>query len=128
MAASYLPFRMGYLTDWMAKKAEEELNETEENRTQALTELRKLIAKERNLDIWTDDFHLLQFLRARKFEPERAMELIRNLYTMFKDNPDVFPKQLDPSLADTICEANVGGVFPFKHKDGSVVVFIKCGE
>nr|XP_042909016.1 alpha-tocopherol transfer protein-like [Parasteatoda tepidariorum] len=127
-AKGFLPYKMGYLTDWMAKKAEEELNETEESRAQALTELRRLIAKERNLEIWTDDSYLLQFLRARKFDPERAMELIHNLYTMFKDNPDIYPKQLDTSIADTICEADAGGAFPYRHKDGGVVVFLKAAN
>nr|XP_015927558.1 alpha-tocopherol transfer protein-like isoform X2 [Parasteatoda tepidariorum] len=129
MAANgFLPYKMGYLTDWMTKKPEEELNETEENRAQALAELRKLIAKERNLAIWTDDSHLLQFLRARKFDPERAMELVRNLYAMFKDNPDIYPMLLDTSIANTVCGTNVGGAFPYRHKDGGVVIFMRAAN
>ncbi|XP_020999898.2 alpha-tocopherol transfer protein-like [Parasteatoda tepidariorum] len=128
MTASFLPYRMGYLTDWMVKKAEEELNETDEIRAHSLTELRKLIAKEKNLDVWTDNSYLLQFLRARKFDSDRAMELIRCLYTILKDNPDIFPKKLDTDKAISVFETNVGGAFPYRHSDGGVIAFINIAN
>ncbi|XP_071041871.1 retinaldehyde-binding protein 1-like [Parasteatoda tepidariorum] len=79
----FLPCRMGYLTDWMVKVAEDELNETEETRSLAISEFRSLIAEQMELKVWTDDAFLLQFLRARKFDVKRAWELLHH-FSLFE--------------------------------------------
>ncbi|XP_071041030.1 retinaldehyde-binding protein 1 [Parasteatoda tepidariorum] len=127
-AKGFLPYRMGYLTDWMVEKAKEELNETEEIREQALAELKRLIAEERNLDIWTDDSYLLQFLRARKFDTDRAMELVRNFYTMLKNYPDVYKRDQDPEELNILSESDCGGAYPYRHKDGGIVYFLNAAK
>lgn len=39
----YLPFPLGYYTDWMVVKAEKELGETEEVKAKTIPELRKMV-------------------------------------------------------------------------------------
>lgn len=42
-AKKHLPFQVGYLTDFMVTKAQEELGETEETKAKALVDLRKML-------------------------------------------------------------------------------------
>ncbi|XP_071041372.1 uncharacterized protein [Parasteatoda tepidariorum] len=59
----FLPYKVGYLTDCMVKLAEEELDETEETRSQAISELRSLIAGK-----WDpDQFSMPIFISASTF-------------------------------------------------------------
>ncbi|XP_042909021.1 alpha-tocopherol transfer protein-like [Parasteatoda tepidariorum] len=124
-AKSFLPYRMGYLTEWMIEKAKEELNETDENRIQAIAELKRLIAKKKTIDVPNDDLYLLQFLRARKFHPVRAMEVIKNLYALFEEFSDIYPKNLDLEQVKHLMDTGSGSVLPYRLKDGGAIFFLK---
>nr|XP_042907243.1 alpha-tocopherol transfer protein-like [Parasteatoda tepidariorum] len=85
----FLPCRMGYLTDWMVKVAEDELNETEETRSLAISEFRSLIA----------------------------------------DYPEVYPPEPEIESIKTAQEGtNGGGAYPYRDKNGSLIVFYNIGR
>lgn len=72
--------------------AEKELNETAESRAEAIPKLRKLLEElpeeERPADV--SDRILLRFLRARKFDVDRAYEVIVNLEKFRRAHPEYF--------------------------------------
>nr|XP_042907716.1 alpha-tocopherol transfer protein-like [Parasteatoda tepidariorum] len=118
---AFLPYRMGYLTDWMIKKAKAELNETDQNRDPALEEFRSLIAKKTELDCWTDDAYLLQYLRSRKFNLENAMDRLQNFFTVKKNFPDVYPENLDLHTLKKVFDSGVCSCLPYRDDHGSFV-------
>ncbi|XP_071041231.1 alpha-tocopherol transfer protein [Parasteatoda tepidariorum] len=125
---AFLPYRMGYLTDWMINKAKEELNETDEIRGPALAEFRRLIAKKTDLDCWTDDAYLLQYLRARKFNVKNAMERLHNLYTVKKNFSDVYPENLDLDTLKKLLDCGGSSCLPYRDDNGSIVIVLKIAK
>lgn len=75
----------------------------------------------------TDDAFLLRFLRARKFDYERALNLIISYYRAQVDNKDMLG-QLVPSSVKHILDAGVAGVLPHRDKEGRKVMVIRPGE
>ncbi|XP_065176514.1 retinaldehyde-binding protein 1-like [Sycon ciliatum] len=77
------------------EKAAAELNETEERKKSALVEIREKIAeysKEHPSFRFPreDDSFLVRFLRARKYDVERAFSLLINFTTYRIDHPELF--------------------------------------
>ncbi|XP_015904154.1 alpha-tocopherol transfer protein-like [Parasteatoda tepidariorum] len=124
----YLPYRMGYLTDWMVDKARDELNETDEIKAPALAELRELISKDTKLDVWTDDAYLLQYLRARKFNPKKAFNLFKNFYNVKHDYVEVYPYDLDVDGLRSIFTSGAAGSLPYRDENGCVVFIFKVAK
>ena len=75
----------------------------------------------------TDDAFLLRFLRARKFDYERAYQLLVNYYTVRAENPDVF-KDFKPSTIKHVLEDGVSTFLPKRNKDGQAVLFFRPGS
>ncbi|XP_067119766.1 clavesin-2-like [Centruroides vittatus] len=71
-----------------------------------LEEFRKDVLKEKHLKCRTDDIFLLSFLRARKFDRERALTLLKTYYSTRKKNPIVY-KNLKPSALEFVMEKNM---------------------
>ncbi|CAK8690577.1 unnamed protein product [Clavelina lepadiformis] len=113
------------------EKANKELNEPEDNddRLKAIDDLKKAF-QEQNPDMKLardDDEFLLRFLRARKFNQERALAMITNYHKKTADWPEVFDKVKNPALiSDTL---DLGVVLPLKGKakDGSTIVVGRPG-
>ena len=112
-------------------KAVEELNEPEDNaeRLRAIDELREAFIKanpEMKL-IRDDDSFILRFLRARKFNQEKALKMITNYHIQTTSWPEVFDKVKNPSLIKNTLDAGV--VLPLKGraKDGSAIVIGRPG-
>ena len=74
----------------------------------------------------TDDAFLLRFLRARKFDYERAYQLLVNYYTIRAENPGIF-KDLKPSTIKHVLDDGVVTVLPKQNKDGQTVLFFRPG-
>ncbi|XP_023214990.1 alpha-tocopherol transfer protein-like isoform X4 [Centruroides sculpturatus] len=68
-----------------------------------LEEFRMAVLKEKDLKCKTDDIFLLSFLRARKYDRERALKLLKNYYAIRKKYTDVF-KDLRPSALETFLQ------------------------
>lgn len=112
-------------------KAVEELNEPEDNveRLRAIDELRDAFIKS-NPDmklVREDDGFILRFLRARKFNQEKALQMITNYHVQTSSWPEVFDKVKNPALIRKTLDAGV--VLPLKGraKDGSAVVIGRPG-
>ncbi|XP_067119761.1 alpha-tocopherol transfer protein-like [Centruroides vittatus] len=71
-----------------------------------LEEFRKDVLKEKGLKCKTDDIFLLSFLRARKFDRERALTLLKNYCLTRKKYPIVF-KNLKPSALEEFLRMNM---------------------
>lgn len=72
------PFRLltSPLNEETQRIAEKELRETPEIREQAIIELRRLLAENKDLRYKNDDATLLIFLRPTHFYPESAIKLV----------------------------------------------------
>ncbi|XP_067119758.1 clavesin-2-like [Centruroides vittatus] len=71
-----------------------------------LQEFRNDILSEEDLNCRTDDIFLLSFLRARKFDRQRALKLLRNYYSTRKKYPNIF-KNLRPSALEEFLQMNI---------------------
>uniref|UniRef100_T1JCV9 CRAL-TRIO domain-containing protein n=1 Tax=Strigamia maritima TaxID=126957 RepID=T1JCV9_STRMM len=67
-------------SELLRKKAEQELHEKPEWRDRDIQALRDMVLGEQELNCRMDDAFLLRFLRARKFDYDRAFQLLKNYY------------------------------------------------
>lgn len=79
-----------------------------------LEELRELVLGDKELTSRTDDIFLLNFLRARKYDTERAFQLIKNYYSTRKRYPEIF-NDLKPSAIKKCLDAKIGGFLIMKE-------------
>ncbi|XP_067122681.1 clavesin-1-like isoform X2 [Centruroides vittatus] len=68
-----------------------------------LQEFRTAVLKEEQLKCRSDDIFLLSFLRARKYDRERALKLLKNYYATRKKYTDIF-KDLRPSALESFLQ------------------------
>ncbi|KAK3602090.1 hypothetical protein CHS0354_029513 [Potamilus streckersoni] len=107
-------------------KAEKELKEKPEWRKRDIQALRDMILNTQELGIPTDDPFLLRFLRARKFDYDRAFKLIMKHYQMKVENEDLF-RNLRPSAVKHVLDAGITGVLPHRDRKGCRVIIIRPG-
>lgn len=121
-----LPMWMDGLTPEMVRKAEEELGEFEDVRIQALKGFRRLINGEAEFRPRMDDAFLLRFLRARKFDPEKAFNTLKNYYT-FKVRYSKLLTDFKPSEVKKVLQMNIMMPLPKRLTDGSAVGLLRVG-
>uniref|UniRef100_A0A3B3T1X0 Retinaldehyde binding protein 1b n=1 Tax=Paramormyrops kingsleyae TaxID=1676925 RepID=A0A3B3T1X0_9TELE len=119
------------LPDHTAQKAKDELNETEEKRVAAVAQLRMIMNKADNgdelskgvLDTFGDrsDKVLVRFVRARKYDTERAYELMKGYVRFRQQYPELF-ENLTPEAVRNTIEAGYPGILPTRDKYGRVVL------
>lgn len=113
------------------KKAIAELNEPEDNnqRLADIDKLRDRFQEEQgDLElIRTDDTFFLRFLRAKKFNHEKAYNMLVNYHIQRRDFREVFDKVDDPELLSDVL--TYGPCVPIRQKaaDGSTVVIGRPG-
>ncbi|XP_067119764.1 clavesin-2-like [Centruroides vittatus] len=90
-----------------------------------LEEFRKDVLKEEDLKCKMDDIFLLSFLRARKFDKERALTLLKNYYLTRKKYFVVY-KNLKPSALEEILRMNVYSTV--KTENDMVITFFSYGH
>ncbi|XP_052762897.1 alpha-tocopherol transfer protein-like isoform X3 [Mya arenaria] len=117
------------LSEDLVKQAEEELNEKPQWRSRDIQALRDMVNKRADLKIRTDDAFLLRFLRAKKFDYDRAFNLIVRHYEMKADerNKQLFTN-LRPASVKHVLEAGVTGVLPHRDKLGRRVIMFRPGR
>ena len=117
------------------EKAVRELNEPESDgqRLQLINELRRRLKtwkpKEKHeegvtLSRLDDDKFLLRFLRAKKFDLNRAEQLYINYYT-FRHKHAGLLGDITPQAADGVFQAGIVTVLPHRTKDGCRVVVLR---
>jgi len=74
-----------------------------------------------------DDLFIIRFLRARKYDMERAVELTYNFHKFAKDHADR-PQHATLEEARPIIEAGAGGIFPCKSKSGASIILVKASN
>uniref|UniRef100_A0A8D0H513 Retinaldehyde binding protein 1 n=1 Tax=Sphenodon punctatus TaxID=8508 RepID=A0A8D0H513_SPHPU len=114
------------------QKAKDELNETEEKRESAVKELKELVQEQasRGEDICKavaekvkgkDDAFFLRFIRARKFDVNRAYDLLRGYVNFRQQYPELFDN-LTPEAVRSTIEAGYPGILSSRDKYGRVVM------
>ncbi|XP_069078805.1 retinaldehyde-binding protein 1 [Pleurodeles waltl] len=120
------------------QKAKDELNETQESRESALKELRALIQEKASSgeDICKavakkvqdkEDSFFLRFIRARKFDVNRAYELIKGYVNFRQQYPELFENLTQEAVLSTI-EAGYPGILASRDKHGRVVLLFKIED
>ncbi|XP_033730024.1 alpha-tocopherol transfer protein-like [Pecten maximus] len=110
----------------LVEKAEKELNEKPQWRSRDIQALRDMVVKQRDLKIRTDDAFLLRFLRAKKFDYDRAFQLIMNHYKMKVENRELFTN-FRPSAVKHVLDDGVTGVLSSRDKEGRRVCIFRPG-
>ncbi|XP_035227204.1 alpha-tocopherol transfer protein-like isoform X2 [Stegodyphus dumicola] len=124
---TFLPMFMEGLTPEMVRRAEEELGETPEVRIQALKDLRRLINAEADFRPLMDDAFLVRFLRAKKYNVQKAFNTLRNFYT-FKVRYSKVLTDFKPSEVKTVLEMNNLLIVPRRLPDGTAVGILRMGD
>ncbi|XP_020839785.1 alpha-tocopherol transfer protein-like isoform X1 [Phascolarctos cinereus] len=123
-----LPKQPGYvcsLTEELITKAREELQEKPEWRLRDVQALRDMVCKDYpNLSTSLDDAFLLRFLRARKFDYDRALQLLVNYHSCRRSWPEVFDN-LKPSALKEVLGSGFLTVLPHSDPRGCQVVCLR---
>jgi len=123
-----LRFELEELSEEGREVAERELRETPENKENGIKELRKLLEKESDLVVPSDnDGWMIRFLRPCKFYPESAFELIKRYYSFKVRHIDQY-YGLMPSKEANIFKSNVLTVFPNRDQLGRRILLLELGK
>lgn len=124
------PKPLGYvcsLTEELVAKAREELQEKPEWRLRDAQALRDMVRKEcPGLRTALDDAFLLRFLRARKFDYDRALQLLINYHGCRRSWPEVF-QNLKPSALKEVLASGFLTVLPHTDPRGCHILCIRPG-
>ncbi|KAL2763682.1 alpha-tocopherol transfer protein-like isoform 2 [Daubentonia madagascariensis] len=113
------------LTEELVTKAREELQEKPEWRLRDVQALRDMVRKEYpNLSTSLDDAFLLRFLRARKFDYDRALQLLVNYHSCRRSWPEVF-NNLKPSALKDVLASGFLTVLPHTDPRGCHVLCLR---
>ncbi|XP_073649124.1 alpha-tocopherol transfer protein-like isoform X2 [Tursiops truncatus] len=122
------PARTGYvcsLTEDLVAKAREELQEKPEWRLRDVQALRDMVRKEcPNLSTSLEDAFLLRFLRARKFDYDRALQLLINYHSCRRSWPEVF-NNLRPSALKEVLASGFLTVLPHTDPRGCHILCLR---
>ncbi|XP_043266208.1 retinol-binding protein pinta-like [Colletes gigas] len=103
------------------------LNETDDIRPVKIAELREYIMENDDLRAPIDDFSILRFLRASKFNVEKAKCKLRNYYKQRSNLPEWYSNR-DPFLPQLQELFDIGVFVPLRKLDneGRMVVIIRA--
>lgn len=115
------------LSEELVTKAREELQEKPEWRLRDVQALRDMVHKEYpHLSTALDDAFLLRFLRARKFDYDRALQLLLNYHGCRRSWPEVFTN-LRPSALRHVLASGFLTVLPQPDPRGCPILCIRPG-
>ncbi|XP_037824239.1 alpha-tocopherol transfer protein-like [Lucilia sericata] len=111
------------------EKALQELRETPENIENGLKQLQILLEAETDLYIpQTNVEWLMKFLRACKFYPESARDLVKRYYNIRRKYTEI-TKDLTPPKLKHVFDANLVTILPQRDQDGRrIVVTVSAGK
>ncbi|XP_067124448.1 alpha-tocopherol transfer protein-like [Centruroides vittatus] len=85
----------------------------------ALKDFKKVI-RDQGINFHMDDIFLLGFLRARKFDLQRSLQLLKNYFNTRIDYPQYF-KNLLPSKLEHVLDMNIMRFLPILDQDGCYI-------
>ncbi|XP_006881617.1 PREDICTED: alpha-tocopherol transfer protein-like isoform X2 [Elephantulus edwardii] len=113
------------LTEELVTKAREELQEKPEWRLRDVQALRDMVRKEcPHLRTSLDDAFLLRFLRARKFDYDRALQLLIKYHSCRRSWPEVFTN-LRPSAVRDVLASGFLTVLPATDPRGCHILCLR---
>ncbi|XP_067664781.1 retinaldehyde-binding protein 1-like [Haliotis asinina] len=126
------------LSNDVAKKAEEELNETPERRETCIQELRDLLDSGLCSDCYRDqqisehfcgtsDLFLCGFLRAKKYDVKKAYELLDS-YLKFRERYPDLTSELSIDSVRPALERGYPRVLPARDNQGRIVFLFSIGS
>ncbi|CAL1275146.1 unnamed protein product [Larinioides sclopetarius] len=121
----YRPLLDTTITKEDVRKAKQELNEKPEDYGRHLARIRDLLSKEKDLNPKTDDEFLLRFLRARKFNDERAANLVKDHYRYRAKHPRLFR---NPKDMEDIFRCNIFNYLTHRDAQGRAVFVMKISN
>ena len=74
-----------------------------------------------------DDEFLLRFLRAKKFDYDRAYRLLINYYMLRAENNHVF-HNFKPSAVVHVLQDKVSAILPNRTADGCRILYFRSGK
>ncbi|XP_074656085.1 alpha-tocopherol transfer protein-like isoform X1 [Tubulanus polymorphus] len=110
----------------LQKKAYMELNEKAEWRSRDIQALRDMVIAHPGLTARTDDAFLLRFLRARKFDYDRAFKLLVNHYKIQKKYPEIY-SDFRPSTVKHVFDDGIVNVLPSRDRFGCRILVQRPG-
>ncbi|GFR22883.1 alpha-tocopherol transfer protein-like [Trichonephila clavata] len=123
-AKGFLSCHLDTLPTKFMQIAREELGETDEVRRTALVQFKKRILDDNKLKCPTDDDYLIQFLRARKYDVDKALGLLNNYFNLNASFPELY-ESLDKEKMDKLTSSNSFNVLPFRDNDGCLILTMK---
>ncbi|XP_065358493.1 alpha-tocopherol transfer protein-like [Calliphora vicina] len=123
-----LKLDLGKPSETAQNKALRELRETPDNIQNGLIELKRLLQDE--IDIKTpqnNEEWLMKFLRACKFYPESARDLIRRYYTIRRKYKEI-TNVLTPLKLKSVFEANLVSILPQRDQHGRRIIVTLMGK
>ena len=114
----------------LLKRAVEELHEPEDNeeRLKAIDQLRDSYDEEKHgLLSRKDDAFILRFLRAKKFDQEKALKVLINWHKVQKDYETIFARMKSPTLLQPLVDSECLYILPDCSKDGACAMHYRPG-
>jgi len=74
----------------------------------------------------TDDAFLLRFLRARKFDYDRAYNLLVSYYTIRASNADMIGR-MTPSSVEHVYDSGAVTLLPYRDREGRRILYFNSG-
>ncbi|XP_077989773.1 alpha-tocopherol transfer protein-like [Glandiceps talaboti] len=115
------------LSATLQKKAEDELNERADTRPKFIQALREKTMTRPDIKFRTDDAFLLRFLRARKFDVDRAFKNLVRYYEIQREYPEVY-YELRVDRLRYVWEVALEGILPGKDKLGRRIGLFRPGQ
>ncbi|XP_077992963.1 alpha-tocopherol transfer protein-like [Glandiceps talaboti] len=115
------------LSPELQQKAKKELNETPETRNAGLKKMYEMLRARPDMTCPTDVIFLLGFLRARKFEVDRAFKLLENWCKMRTDMEEIYD-DYRPSSIKEMFDNGAMTVLPKRDQEGRKVTVMRMGK
>ncbi|XP_072258817.1 retinaldehyde-binding protein 1 [Pyxicephalus adspersus] len=120
------------LPEHTVQKAKDELNETDEKRESAIKEIQMMVKEKASSGddlckavaekvAGKEDGFFLRFIRARKYNINRAYDLLKGYVNFRQQYPELF-ENLTPEAVRSTIDAGYPGILPSRDKNGRVIL------
>ncbi|KAK8400657.1 hypothetical protein O3P69_002456 [Scylla paramamosain] len=116
----------GSLPPELSEEAEGDLHEKPDWVDRDVQALREIVEAEPGLNSRLDKPFLLSFLRARKFDYDKAMAMLRSYYRARQENADLYVN-LVPSALESVWPLHLQTVLPTPDTLGRTVLIFRAG-